>query len=152
MKFLCDQMLGTLAKWLRLMGFDTYFADNVTTDDELIAIAHKEKRVLITRDKTLVQKTKKQKIPSIEIKTTDLDEQLQKALQKTKINKKDLLTRCSLCNMVLNPIEKIKVKNRVPERIFEQHTDFLYCPKCDKIYWPGTHYKKILEKITTLNS
>jgi len=55
MKFLCDQMLGTLAKWLRIYGFDTFYANYKISDEELIKISKDEKRVLISRDKELIQ-------------------------------------------------------------------------------------------------
>ena len=54
MKFLCDQMLGTLAKWLRLLGFDTFYANDEIKDDILLLIAKKENRAIITRDKELI--------------------------------------------------------------------------------------------------
>lgn len=59
MKFLCDKMLGTLAKWLRIYGFDTFYANSEIDDEGLMEIAKKEKRVLITRDKDLIIKAKK---------------------------------------------------------------------------------------------
>ena len=69
MKFLCDQMLGTLATWLRLFGFDTFYANAEMDDDELLKIAEKENRVLITRDKELIIRAKKKNIKVIESKS-----------------------------------------------------------------------------------
>ncbi|HEB37529.1 MAG TPA: hypothetical protein ENI14_02575, partial [Thermoplasmatales archaeon] len=56
MKLLCDQMLGTLAKWLRLLGFDVYYVDDKTTDDRILDIAKREKRAIISRDKQLIER------------------------------------------------------------------------------------------------
>lgn len=150
MKFLCDQMLGSLAKWLRLIGFDTFYANSEMQDDELIQIAKKEERIVITRDKELISKIKKQKLPSIELNITDLDEQLKIVLNYVSINQKNVLSRCSVCNTKLNEIAKKDVQDKVPERVFENNEKFWFCSKCDKIYWAGTHYDKIKNKIKKL--
>jgi len=150
MKFLCDQMLGTLATWLRLFGFDTFYANAEMDDDELLKIAEKENRVLITRDKELIIRGKKKNIKVIESKSADLDEQLVKVLKNVEINEKTILSRCSLCNTVLNEIQKNKVKNKVPEKVFKNFDQFWFCSNCNKIYWKGTHYNKIQDKINKM--
>ena len=88
MKFLCDQMLGTLAKWLRIYGFDTFYANNEMDDAKLLEISKNENRVLITRDKKLIQMARKENIETIEIKTTDIDEQISKVLGDVETDKK----------------------------------------------------------------
>ena len=148
MKLLCDRMLGTLAKWLRVYGFDTYYPSQELDDFDLIIIAKKEKRVLITRDKELVYNAKKELVDVIFINSKILDEQLKTVLKKIKFDKNKVLTRCLICNNVLKNISKDKIKDKVPEKIFEKHNYFLYCKKCDKIYWKGTHYEKMIEKIS----
>ena len=71
MKFLCDQMLGTLATWLRLFGFDTFYANSEIDDDELLDITKKENRTLVTRDKELTIRASKRKLQYIEINSTE---------------------------------------------------------------------------------
>jgi uncharacterized protein with PIN domain len=150
MKFLCDQMLGSLAKWLRLIGFDTFYANAEMDDDELIRVAKKEDRVVITRDKELMSKMKKQKLPIVELNTTDIDEQLKIVLKDVSINQKNVLSRCSVCNIILDEIKKKDVRGKVPERVFENNEKFWFCSNCNKIYWMGTHYDKIKNKIKKL--
>ena len=150
MKFLCDQMLGTLAKWLRIYGFDTFYADSEITDDELLDISEKENRCLITRDKELIIRSKKKNLETIQLNTTDLDEQLACVLKRVKIDKKKILSRCTLCNSVLKVIKKEEVKNKVPIKVFENNEKFWFCQKCDKIYWTGTHSDKMFKKIDLL--
>jgi len=147
MKFLCDQMLGTLAKWLRLFGFDTFYANIEMKDENLLQVTKKENRIIITRDKQLISRGRKENLQVIEINTTDLDEQLSYVLSHVKINKNAILSRCSLCNTVLDEIKKNDVKDKVPEKVFENNEKFWFCPKCDKIYWMGSHYDKIINKI-----
>jgi uncharacterized protein with PIN domain len=140
-------MLGTLAKWLRIIGFDTFYAKNTTTDDELLYIAENEKRTIISRDKELITRGKKKNLTTIEIISTCLDEQLSQVLTFTKIDEKFVLSRCSLCNNILKVIQKSKVEGKVPEKIFENNDSFRFCDKCDKYYWRGSHYNKIINKI-----
>ena len=147
MRFLCDQMLGTLAKWLRLFGFDTFYANSEIDDDELLDIAGTEKRVLITRDKELVIRAKKKKIKFIKIITIDLDEQLKLVLKDIVIEEKNILSRCSLCNSLVNEVKKDLVFGHVPEKVFENNDRFWFCSKCKKYYWLGSHYDKITSKM-----
>ncbi|UCH71593.1 MAG: Mut7-C RNAse domain-containing protein [Thermoplasmatales archaeon] len=147
MKFLCDQMLGTLAKWLRICGFDTFYASAKIKDEDLIDIAKKEKRSLITRDKQLIGIGRKENLKIIEIDSTDLDEQLKRVLSNISIDKKNILSRCTICNSILNEIRKEDIGNKIPKRVFEKNEKFWLCTECNKIYWMGSHYDKIVEKI-----
>ena len=152
MKYLCDQMLGTLAKWLRLFGFDTFYANQDITDEKILEISEKEKRILITRDKELVIRAKKKNIQFFKIITIDLDEQLKTVLKNTKIDEKNILSRCSLCNNLVDEIKKTEIKNRVPEKVFENKERFWYCHECDKTYWMGSHYNKIQSKLKEIKN
>jgi len=147
MKYICDQMLGTLAKWLRIYGFDTFYADSKMDDTELINISKNEKRVLITRDKKLVHQARRENIRVIQITSSNIDEQLCKILGDVKVDRNFVLSRCLICNSEVDEISKKDVKDKVPKRVFENNEEFWYCPRCDKIYWKGSHYEKMLEKI-----
>ncbi len=147
MKFICDRMLGTLAKWLRIFGFDTYYANSKIDDAELLEVAKKENRTLLTRDKELIYNARRENLKIIKINTTDLDEQLRLVLQNVKIDETKFLSRCTLCNTVLDEIKKENVQNNVPKKVFENNEEFWFCPKCNKHYWMGSHYDKMLKKI-----
>lgn len=150
MKFLCDQMLGTLAKWLRIYGFDTFYATSTISDDKIIMIAQKEDRCLITRDKELTFKCKKENISVLYLKVVNLDEQLSLVLQNLLVDKNKFLTRCIICNSVLDKINKDDIKNKVPIKVFQNHEKFWFCKKCNKIYWKGSHYDKMIQKLINL--
>ncbi|UCD14496.1 MAG: Mut7-C RNAse domain-containing protein [Thermoplasmatales archaeon] len=147
MKLLCDQMLGSLAKWLRILGYDTFYANDVMTDQELLHIATTENRTIISRDKELILKGKKQNLDVIEIKHTDLDEQLNHVMNLIKVDKNLVLSRCTLCNTVLKTVEKSEVEGKVPKKVFDNKDKFWFCNKCKKFYWTGSHYDKINDKI-----
>ncbi len=148
MKFLVDQMLGTLAKWLRLCGFDTYFAKQ-EVDDDLLRIALNEKRTIITRDKELHYRANKKGIPSLLTLSTKLNDQIKQVFTSYPrlLEKITPLNRCSVCNTLLRDIKKNMVEEKVPERVFQNHDYFWQCPTCNRIYWKGTHYEKIIETI-----
>ncbi|HDO19185.1 MAG TPA: hypothetical protein ENG74_00490 [Thermoplasmatales archaeon] len=152
MRFLCDQMLGTLAKWLRLLGFDVYFANRVERDDELLEIAKKENRIILSRDKQLVKRARKRGIEAIDVEDRDLDEQLRKVTSLFPIDEESVLSRCSVCNEILVEIDKKDVEGKIPKKIFESHEEFWYCKRCKKIYWKGSHWDKISEKIDKLKN
>ena len=152
MKYLCDQMLGTLAKWMRIYGLDTFYANNEIDDSDLIDICKNEGRLLITRDKNLIQRARRENIKTIEIKTTDINEQIKNAIPGKEINKKNFLSRCILCNSLVNEIEKQEVSGKVPKRVFDKQEKFWICKKCNKIYWKGSHYENMIEKIKQIKN
>ena len=147
MKILCDQMLGTLAKWLRILGFDTFYANAEMSDEDLLNIAKGENRTIFTRDKELIMKGKKKNLNVISIETTDLDLQLNQALKHVNIDEKSILSRCTLCNTVLDTVEKNKIQGKVPSKVFENNEKFWFCSKCNKFYWMGSHYNEMINKI-----
>ena len=148
-KFVCDVMLGTLAKWLRILGFDTKYSKDFE-DEEILKIAEEENRVVLTRDKLLANKAKK----AVYINERGLDEQIKKVLNELKINVDEgkILTRCILCNVKVEKIEKEKVKGKVPPHVFENHNEFWICPNCQRIYWAGTHWQNMEEKIKKISN
>ena len=150
MKFLCDRMLGTLAKWLRIFGFDTLFADSNIEDEKLLKLAKDEERILITRDKNLIIDARRENIKVIKIISTDINDQLRQVLKNTKIDEKFFLSRCLLCNNLVEKISKKNVKKIVPDRVYENNKKFWYCKICDKIYWKGSHFENMIQKIKQL--
>jgi len=152
MKFLADQMLGKLAKWLRFLGYDTSYP-SVMTDDELIQLSKSENRILLTRDRELSKSNKKLKgVPGvIYIERDNSDLQLEQVLKSLDLKICDqILTRCAECNAKIAEVEKEQVKGHVPEGVFDCQDTFWHCPNCDKYYWRGSHYDKILAKIESL--
>jgi uncharacterized protein with PIN domain len=144
-RFLCDEMLGKLAKWLRLLGYDTSYIK--TKDDGiLLVIAEQEGRILLTRDKALHQRAK----DSAYILSDDPDEQLQQVFQDYKLSKDKALTICSVCGRSLRQVVKEKAEGKVPEKVYELQDEFWYCAKCHKFYWKGTHVEKIVGRIEKL--
>ena len=144
-KFIADCHLGKLAKYLRIMGFDTLFFPHIE-DNKLITIANEENRIILTRDRDLSQR---KNAPTLFLEPTDTKAQL-----KTLIDYYDLkehpapFSRCIVCNTQLHVIEKEKIIHRLPEGVKKNFNYFEYCPTCDRIYWQGDHYKNMIKFLT----
>lgn len=149
MKFLADRMLGKLAKELRMLGYDTLYYRGEKTYP-LIQLAREEGRVILTRNTKLIPKRPEDHI--IKIKEDKPLLQLRELIQKghLSLNEKLLFSRCLLCNILLHPIPREEVEGKVPDFIFYQQKDFYWCPKCSKIYWPGSHQDHMQIKIDEL--
>lgn len=142
MKFLADHMLGKLAKYLRFLGYDTYYPNGRMSDDEIIEIAERENRIILTRDKELARRS-----GGFYLESENYEEQLQIVIKKFNLNADNMLSRCSICNESLISVDKEKVKKKVPEYVYEHTDEFYMCPKCGRVYWWGTHTERIERKI-----
>ncbi len=143
MRFVCDHMLGTLAKWLRLLGFDTYYSPPID-DDELLKTAWREGRTLLTRDKNIGSFDD---VKILCVKSDDLDEQLKEVIEAYDLSIKDPMSRCSLCNTLIREVKKEGCLGKVPEGVYEHQDKFWFCEKCVKYYWAGSHWNEITMKI-----
>jgi hypothetical protein len=146
LRFLADQMLGKLAKYLRFLGYDTFYTNKQISDKELIEIAKKEERVILTRDKIIAQNVPN----SVYLKNDNLEEQFRELNKNIYITKIAILSRCSLCNSVLEKVNKEMVKKFVPEYIYVHNNDFYICNTCKKVYWYGSHTQRIIKEIDNL--
>ncbi len=147
MKFICDDNLGKLAKWLRTLGYDTLFYLDIE-DTELVSRALKEKRIILSRDTELRRFKSAEKNLFLLASNLPL-EQVKQVLREFNLTpeKKYLFTRCLVCNQVLVPVPKKEVENKVPPFVFKTQENFVYCPSCDKLYWAGTHVKNLKKEI-----
>jgi uncharacterized protein with PIN domain len=146
-KFIADAMLGKLAKWLRLIGCDTeYIRDSA--DDDLVRITVREDRVLLTRYGILANR-RMVRGRSLFIESEETGKQLRQVMNAfdIKLDSKSLFTRCIVCNAVIEDMPREIAKDRVPPYVFETQTEFGYCPRCDKVYWKGTHVDHVIEAL-----
>ncbi|MDD5502409.1 MAG: Mut7-C RNAse domain-containing protein [Candidatus Thermoplasmatota archaeon] len=150
MKFLCDSMLGNLAKWLRMMGYDVKYADDDEEDAEILQHAASSKRILLTRDKEIIGRRSDAQM--LLVKSSDVDEQIKQVVFEFKLSpgKNAILSLCSECGEKLQPVDKGEVFGKVPDGVFARQDEFWQCPDCGKLYWKGSHYNKIVEKIESL--
>ena len=146
-------MLGNIARKLRLLGFDCkYFA--TIKDDQILSIAKNESRILITKNHRIANASKKQNISIIDVIGTDEAGQLVEIcekinLKKCKINVNDI--RCTICNSIIQPIEKEKIIDRIPAKVEQLMQQFWMCGSCNHVYWEGTHIRNLQKFIDEVN-
>jgi uncharacterized protein with PIN domain len=139
-RFAADVMLGRTARWLRMLGFDTYY-DNRAGDDALKILCLKENRVLLTKDVALHKG-----MPTGSSRLVEAvypRQQLEEMISVFHLEQFTLPPRCSLCNGELATIEKDLLQDLVPPYVFRTQSTFQRCSGCNKIYWQGTHLNKI---------
>ena len=145
-KFLLDGMLGSLASWLRICGYDSIYHKDMN-DDSLIAEANKEHRILLTRDKQLYERCKKHNVTSYYVMGDKIIEQLSYLCINMGISLTPSSSRCSNCNSEIMPVDKDDIKEKIPENSYKHYDEFWKCNSCDKVFWMGSHWNKILETL-----
>ena len=144
MKFIVDGMLGKLTRWLRMLGHNVKYS-NKLDDAQLIAIAKKEKRILLTRDLELYQQATAKGVQAFYVDGKTEAERLAQIAKKFGISLEiDMaVSRCPKCNAQVKPTSKENVKGKVEETTFAYYNEFWECPKCGQIYWQGAHWTRI---------
>ncbi len=144
MKFIADAMLGRLARWLRLLGFDTLYYKDIR-DADLLKISKQQERTVLTRD-THFERFRNFS-DYLLITSEDTMEQLKQIVRAYSV-KEFKPGRCTRCNGILQEIAKgEEVKGLVPEHTYIKFQTFLRCQDCGNLYWEGTHIKRFREQI-----
>lgn len=145
MKFIVDCMLGKLAKWLKILGFDTLYFNKIE-DDDFLAHAQKKKRVILTRDTGMIDRSGD--IENLFIDSEDWKDQVKQVLNTFNLwDQVKPNSRCIECNMVLKSLPKSKAKNLVVPFVYEHAESFALCPSCGRVFWQGTHFQDMEYKI-----
>ena len=144
MKFIADGMLGKLTRWLRMLGHDVTYS-NTLNDVELIVMAKKERRILLTKDLELYQRATAKGIDAFYVEGRTEAERLAELAKRFDISLViDLKnSRCPRCNTKLRSTPKEKLAGKVEKNTFAYYDDFWKCPKCGHIYWQGAHWGRI---------
>jgi hypothetical protein len=145
-RFAVDCMLGTLAKWLKILGYDALYARKIE-DAELVEQARAEGRVLLTRDRRMTERRRAR--PFLLIESERSLDQLREVVEALGLELREdrLLTRCLPCNVATREIDQAEVETRVPSYVFETQSRFRQCPSCSRIYWGATHRSGMLERL-----
>lgn len=137
---LADCHLGKTAKYLRLLGIDTLYFEQIS-DNALIELAKKEKRIILTKDRDLYQR-----IPEIAFYVTSQEykQQLEEIISSLNLQTSlHPFKRCMQCNGLLSFVEKEAIQDELQELTLKYYDRFAQCQKCRKIYWEGSHYSKM---------
>lgn len=134
-RLLADCMLGRLARWLRLLGYNTAY-ENDASDLELARRARAEGRVLLTRDRDLAAR---RGLRTLFVRSERLEEQIEEVREALGPPPAPSLSRCSVCNGKLEEVPAEEVADHVPPHVLRTHSHFRQCSRCGRIYWPGSH-------------
>ncbi len=148
MKFLADTMLGRLATWLRLLGYDTAYVPSAD-DAQLVRLARAEERILLTRD---VELTRRRGVQCVWIESEQVTEQVEQVLRVFNLLPREAFSRCAVCNCVLEEVSKESVRDAVPPYVFHTQERFRRCPRCERVYWRGTHWARMNARLEDWNN
>lgn len=134
-------MLGHLARWLRVLGYDTAYEPDIE-DEVLVRRAIEEHRTILTCDRRLTEEWRVGGVLVFE--TRDAADLLRETAERLRIAwPRELFTRCLECNSALVDAPAEEVRSSVPDRVASRHDRFQRCPNCGKIYWPGSHTERM---------
>jgi uncharacterized protein with PIN domain len=139
--FLADAHLGGLARLLRMLGFDTYYRNEVS-DRELLEVAARERRVILTRDRELLKHREVLRGRFVHARRPE-DQLREVAARFALAERARPFTLCLHCNVRLAPVERSLAAERVPARILERYDVFVHCAGCGRIYWEGSHWERM---------
>ena len=146
-------MLGRLARWLRILGYDTAY-EKVITDEALVERTVREGRWLLTRDRRLVLRKLLRGRHTL-LDADDVAGQLRQLHRDLAIDL-DLTHqrtyRCAGCNVVLTSISHADAAPLVPPFVAQEHREFLRCPRCRRLFWPGTHWQDFNRRLTAVRA
>jgi uncharacterized protein with PIN domain len=143
-KFITDASLGRLAKWLRILGYNTVVFPN-QAGREMLRQAATEGRIALTRRKDMTERQYSGRL--FLIPGVDIASQLNDVISKysLKVDQQKMFGICLNCNEKLYPVEREAIRDLVPPFVFENCTEYNQCPRCHNVYWAGTHQRNALE-------
>lgn len=144
-RFFADAMLGRLARWLRILGYDTAWEADVE-DAQLVRRALEEERIIVTRDRLLAEEWRGPRI--VVLRADALWEQLRELARRVPLDPgRPLFRRCTRCNAPVEPATPEEVAARVPARTLREQDVFTCCPRCRHVYWEGGHARRIRARL-----
>ena len=144
LRFLADGMLGKLSRWLRMLGHDVEYSNDLD-DDQLIATATEEDRVLLTRDVRLFRKASVGGVEAFLVKGRTETEKLAELARGfgLRLEMDVESSRCPRCNAGIRSVSKEEIADRIPESTSRFYDEFWICEDCGQVYWRGSHWMRI---------
>jgi len=148
-KFILDAHFGKLARYLRMLGFDTVY-DRALNDEQIIQISLQENRAILSKDRALLLDRRVKNGYFVNAK--NLGDQLIEVIKHfDMVNKFNPFTRCLLCNGKIITVDKKNIQEEVLLSIFNQYENFTRCLDCKKVFWEGSHHQKMSNFIAELS-
>ena len=147
-RFVLDVHLGKLARYLRLLGFDTLYERDYD-DATIAAISAAESRIVLTRDKGLLKRNEVTR--GYWLRNTQPREQIAEVVRVLDLHRRlELFTRCMVCNSALDTVEEAEVRDALPAGLRGRFGRVARCPGCERLYWPGSHYDRLADLVSGL--
>ena len=147
-KFILDVHLGKLARYMRMLGFDTAYK-NIFCDEEIVRQSLNEKRTILTRDLGILKRS--EVTHGYFVRNTNPTAQAKEIINRFQLQKRiSIFSRCLVCNEILLPVDKESIWDRIPEKVKVNCSSFYRCSQCNRIYWKGTHFDKMSKTIDTI--
>ena len=140
-RFAADAMLGRLARWLRVLGYDTWY-DIAVADPVLVEVAETQARILLTRDRRLLQDLRP--VRAHEVRQDEPLQQLRDLVLALQLpGPSELFTRCLLDNAALVPVPPAEAEPLLPDGVRGLAATVRRCPACERLYWDGSHVRRM---------
>lgn len=151
MRFLADNNVGRLARWLRALGYDADYEPRLA-DGQVVGRALAEERVLLTRDADMMRRRviTSGAVRAVFLRHDQVDGQLRQVVAELGLDPRHPLTRCLECNVELERREKAAVLDRLPPYVRATQQRFSQCPRCARVFWPGTHWERMRGRIAAV--
>jgi uncharacterized protein with PIN domain len=148
MKFIVDNNVGRLAVWLRALGYDALFI-NPIEDDDLIEIARREGRIILTKDTGILRRriVTRGEVQALYVQGDDWRGQLAQVVRELHLDADPGFTRCIACNTPPETRTREEARSHVPPYVYRTQQDFQSCPTCGRYYWKGTHWDRMREEL-----
>ena len=144
--------MGKLAKWLRMMGYDSLFFDG-SDDSRMVARALAEGRVILTRDTGIMKRRviNSGRLKAVLINSEKPEQQVRQLMDTLDLKRQSkLFTLCLECNQPLVEKSREEAKDRVPPYVYKTQNQYMECPVCHRIYWRGTHWERMTQRLKTI--
>ncbi len=151
-RFIVDNNVGKLGRWLRIMGYDAVSFSG-SDDSAMVAMARAEGRVILTRDTEIMKRhlITSGRLRAILITSDKPEQQIKQVKEALNLEPKfSPFSICLECNQPLAKKSREQVKERVPPHVFKTQNQFVECPACRRIYWRGTHWQQMTRKLNKI--
>ena len=144
MKFIADSMLGKLARWLRMLGHDVTYTIQLN-DNDLLELAKKENRVLLTKDLELYKRANAKNLDALYLEGKSESERLAEVAKRYSLTLEIDMEKshCPVCNTKLKATPKEQLSGEIEKNTFTYYDKFWKCPNCGQVYWQGAHWNQI---------
>ena len=140
-------MLGSLNRWLRICGYETEFAGNAS-DEELLERGRDRGLILLTRDRILLRKARRSGVDAFLVEGNSDEERLASVAREYRLVLDPVMARCAICSGRLKEAFRDEIAGEVPQKSLGAYDEFWRCSGCGKVYWRGSHWERIVEKVS----